>query len=167
MKHKKLMISILILLIAVCGLIFFMLTKPDENEKVRRVLVQFTRLADKPSTASAAELAVKLRTLQTVFCEQVMLDIRTPAISEIYTPRSLEPLLIRYRKHFSYTQSGMNDLEINISGNRADALFSLHLTGVTLKGYKVDEVRDINCVLVKSNDIWRIEKVTVTNILER
>ena len=167
MKRRKLIISTVIALIVCGAAVFLTCIRQDDNAKIRRVIFKFVRLAEKPDHASAAELAVKLRTLQTVFCDEVTLDIRHPAISEKYSPRSLEPLLVRYRKHFNHADASLSDLEINISGERADALFSVHLTGVTLRRHRVDEVRDVNCTLIRADGAWRIEKVSITNVLER
>ena len=124
-------------------------------------------LAVKPETSGATELAVKLRTLHRVFADEVEIDIRAAKIADKYTPRSLEPLLVNFRKSFTRTDCSASDIEIKTDSRYAEAVFSCRFKGTPKQGAPFDEVRDVTCHLQKSEGVWKINRVVVNDILER
>jgi hypothetical protein len=86
-------------------------------------------LASKPEAASPAELALKLRILQRVFADKVTIDFGARRMSDVYTPRSLEPMLANFRKSFVSTTASMSDEELRIDKVRADIVFACRFRG--------------------------------------
>ena len=164
-KHKFLSAAIVLLLIS--GAAYWLLKGTSEEEKVRKVLIALTTLAEKPQNVSPTEFAVKLRTLQTVFAEKVVIDFGARRMSDVHSARSLEPLLISFRKHFLYTSCSLSDEEITVDADRASTVFACRFKGKPQQGNYVDEVRDVSCQLVKRDRKWYIEKISINDILER
>lgn len=164
-KYKILLLTAALLLLTFAAYRIF--TGNSDEEKIRKTLHRLTTLAAKPQEPRPAELAAKLRTLQTIFAEQVTIDFGARKMSETYTPRSLEPLLVNFRKQFISSDCSMSDLETTVSGGHADTVFACRFQGTPRKGNAVDEVRDINCRLVKHDKTWYIESISINDILER
>ena len=167
MKAKNKIILLLLILFGCAIAAYFVFAGSGDEAKIRRTLEKMTQLAAKPQEPKPAELAMKLRILQTVFAEQVSIEFSAHRFAENYTPRSLEPMLVNFRKHFASSDSSMSDLEINLSGSRADAVFSCRFQAVNRKKERVDEVYDVHCQLVKREQTWYIERVSINEILER
>ena len=164
-KYKFIFFSAAVLIL--CAAAYWVLKGTSEEEKVRKVLFQLTTLAEKPQGVRPTELAVKLKTLQTVFADSVSIDFGARKLSDTYTPRSLEPMLVSFRKHFVETTCSMSDVEITLQGDRANAVFACRFKGVPRQGNRVDEVRDVSCQLVKRDQKWYIENISINDILER
>lgn len=146
---------------------YYFLNSNSDEEKIRKSLVSLASLAVKPSEASPAELAVKLRTIQTIFTGEIIIDFGARKLSGKYTPRSLEPMMVNFRKHFANSKCSAGNIEITVAGERADAVFSCSFKGTTIKGDVIDEVKDVNCRLVKYEKKWYIESISINDILER
>lgn len=167
MKKKHKTIAAFIVLLLAAGAAYFIFKGTSEEEKVRKTLVKLTTLADKPQNVSPTEFAVKLRTMQTIFAEQVVIDFGARRLSDVYSARSLEPLMINFRKHFITASCSLSDEEITVNGERANAVFACRFKGRPQQGNYVDEVRDVSCQLVKHDKTWYIEKISINDILER
>lgn len=156
-----------ILAILLLAAAYFFWNSSGDEEKIRKSLVSLASLAAKPAEASPAELAVKIRILQTIFAEQIIIDFGSRKLSGNYSPRSLEPMMVNFRKHFTSSKCSAGNIEINIAGERADAVFSCTFKGTTNKGEVIEEVKDVNCRLVKHEQKWYIESISINDILER
>ena len=164
-KHKRLFLLLLMLIVAAAGYRLF--KAPTEEEKIEKTLREMATLADKPEEISPAEFAVKLKTLQRVFAENVTIEFGAHRFSDIRSRRSLEPLLINFREHFAKAGCSISDIEINITNERASVVFACRFIGRPKQGAAVDEIRDVTCQLVKLENKWYIERVSINDILER
>lgn len=139
----------------------------SDEAKIINTVSDMVSLASKPEAASPAELALKLRILQRVFADKVTIDFGARRMSDVYTPRSLEPMLANFRKSFVSTTASMSDEELRIDKVRADIVFACRFRGKPKSGIYVDEVRDVTCSLQKTDGVWKIDKVVINDILER
>ena len=146
---------------------YFVWNNNSDEEKIRRTLISLASLAEKPDAARPTELAAKLRIIQTVFTDNINLDFRDIRLSGNYSARSLEPMLVNFRKHFADSDCSAGNMDITVSSDRADAVFSCSFSGRTSKGELIKEVRDVNCRLVKIDKTWYIESISINDILER
>ena len=100
-----------------------------------------------------------------------MLVVATPAMAS--SLRSSEHLFQSYRWKegrpvFSRAHLDMDDLTVTISPeDTANAVFSCRLSGKLHGQDYIEEVRDIDCRLKKNDGVWRIEKLDITEVLER
>jgi hypothetical protein len=164
---KLLFILIIAALAAVSGALWMIFFFKSEEHKVKLVLDKLVYLAERPASPGAAELAVKLGSIDDIFAGEVSLDFGRRVLSGTYSSRSIEPLLVQYRKVFARAAVEMDDLTVTVAGDTAEAVFSCRLTGKLHRGDLIEEVRDVGCRLKKIEDKWRIVKLEINEVLER
>ena len=71
-KHKIILLASALVLLAFAAYRIF--SGNSEEEKIRKTLLRLTTLAAKPQEPKPTELAAKLRTLQTIFAENVSIN---------------------------------------------------------------------------------------------
>ena len=168
MKNKLLLLILTAVALAGAAL-WVTFSLQSEETKVKQVLEKLILLGERPENPGAAELAVKLGSIDDIFADQVVIEFgRRSRISGTYTQRSIEPLLVQYRKVFSRAHLDMDDLTVTISPeDTANAVFSCRLSGKLQGQDYIEEVRDIDCRLKKTDGVWRIEKLDINEVLER
>ena len=166
MKNKLLLLILTVVALAGAAL-WVTFALQSEEHKVKLVLDKLVYLAERPASPGAAELAVKLGSIDDIFAGEVSLDFGRRVLSGTYSSRSIEPLLVQYRKVFARAAVEMDDLTVTVAGDTAEAVFSCRLTGKLHRGDLVEEVRDIECRLKKIEDKWRIIKLEINEVLER
>ena len=168
MKNKLLIFITFAALIAAGGAFWAFRLSRSEEHKVKQVINQLVDLGKRPENPGPAELAIKITAIDNIFAEQVILDFGRRWNSGVFSNRSIEPLLVQYRKAFIHAELKMDDLTINIPDQEtANALFSCRLTGKLHRGDYIEEVRDVECRLKKIEGSWRIDKLEVNEVLER
>ena len=167
MKKRVVVFLLAAAAVCICAFVAVFFLKSEEH-KVKLVLDKLIYLGERPENPGAAELAVKLGSIDDIFAEQVSLDFGRRFLSGIYSSRSIEPLLVQYRKAFVRADLKMDDLTVTISPeDTANAIFSCRLTGKLHRGDQIEEVRDVECRLKKTEGKWRIEKLEINEVLER
>ncbi len=168
MKNKLLLLILTAVALAGAAL-WVTFALQSEEAKVKAVLEELIRLGERPENPGAAELAVKIASIDDIFADRVVIEFgRRGRISGTYSPRSIEPLLVQYRKVFARAELAMDDFTVTVSPeDTANAVFSCRLTGKLHRGDYIEEVRDVDCRLKKADGVWRIEKLDINEVLER
>ena len=103
-----------------------------------------------------------------MFAPVCRFDFKYEMFTGNLTPREITSNLARYRVFFRRSNVSMRDLHLlDITGDHAVAVFTGMLNGVTADGKKVEEVRDFFCKLVKIEGRWRIDELSVHEVLEK
>ena len=168
MKNKLLLLILTAVALAGAAL-WVTFSLRSEEAKVKRIVAELVKLGERPASPGAAELAVKIASIDDIFADQVEISFgRRFGLSGVYTPRSIEPLLVQYRKVFIHAAMAADDLTVTIeSEDTANAVFSCRLTGKLHRGDYIEEVRDVECRLKKLAGVWKIDRLNINEVLER
>lgn len=157
-----------VVIVLLGGLSLWYLCRDSEELKITRTLRALCTLASKPEKESAALGAVKISKTDDVFAPSCRFEFKHEMFSGSYTPREITGQLTRYRAFVRWSEASMRDLQIlEITPERATAVFTGFLEGATTDGKGISEVRDLFCELVKVEGEWRIDELTVREILEK
>ena len=167
MRIKGKWIVLLIILFLLGGISLWYITRDSEEAKVKRKLHELADFGIKAEGEKEIFGALKVNGTDKVFAPQFELSLKYDMFSGTYTPREMTANLARFRMLFKQVKVRVADTVITINGDKADAVFTGLLDGVTADGKAVNEVRELNCTLAKIDGKWLINKLVVRDILEK
>jgi len=141
----------------------------DSDEK--RIRKCFDRLAEcvtKPSGEQSVMMAAKMHNLGNVFADTCYFECERAMMTGDYTPEEVSSHAVRARSLFGDVKLAFYDLNVLLSGEgRATATVTARLTGTMKSGESFQETHELDCVLAKCEDDWRINKVVVVQVLDK
>lgn len=167
--HQLIWIVAAVILLVAGGYIYYLRNMTDEA-KIRDVLETLCDIGTK-SGEGAAATALKLKSLEKIFAPEVDINLDDRIFAGKVKQTELTGDVVRFRAIFDRVKIGMRDLEIKVEGpEQAEAVFTGSLDGVGKSGGgvgTVSEVRDIFCKLEKIDGDWKINSLSVQNILQK
>ncbi len=166
--HRKKVVFFALFLLA-AGAVWFFFFRSSEEGKVRAVLREFAYVCSRTEGEKTSLGLWKVHSSKSLFAAECVLSVTgADSFSGRYTPEALSSNLLRYRQMMATSEMSFSDMAPRIvSPERADVSFSARLRGVVRGGGAVDEVRDMECELVKEEGKWKIARLEARPVLER
>ncbi len=162
---KTVTIALLLVLLGIWAVVHSL---PSEEKKVRK---QFDLLAESVSKGrgeGTIGTAQKVQKIRTLFAKNCGLHIRVYSLSGNYTPHEIASHAARARLRFSRLSLRFYDLDIEFpEEGTAKVTLTARLTGTTTTGEHVDETRELECVLKRTDGKWLFSDCTVVEVLRK
>ncbi len=166
--RKRILISaLLVFVLAAGGATAWHFLRAGEEGRIRRTLRELCSLATKGSGETAASGLRKIRQVESLFAPRCRFDFRHEMFSGELSDVEIASTLTRFRALFTSVSVKMRDLEISVAPpDEASAVFTGILEGRSKDGRSVSEVRDLFCSLKLLDGRWKVERITVREVLE-
>ena len=166
--NKRILISaILVLVLAAGGAAAWYFLRDSDEVKIRRTLRELCSLATKGSGEKTASGLLKIRQVESLFAPRCHFNFKHEMFSGELSDTEIASTLARFRALFSTVSVKMRGLEITVEPpDSASAVFTGILEGRMKDGRTVSEVRDLFCSLKRIDDRWKVDRITVREVLE-
>jgi len=156
------------LLLVLLGIWAVVRSFPSEEKKVRKQFDLLAQSVSKVRGDGTITTARKVQKIRTLFAENCGLHIRVYSLSGNYTPHEIASHAVRARLHFSKLSLRFYDPEIDFpEEGTAKVTLTARLTGTTTTGEYVNETRELECVLKRTDGKWLFSSFKVVEILRR
>jgi hypothetical protein len=159
---------IIAILIVIVGITAIMYLSPSEEKRVRKQFDLLSKWVSKDSGETAFTMVSKTQSIATLFAKSCGIRAPVHALSGDYTPEEISGYATRARLEFSKLSLRFYDHDINfVEAGTARVLVTGNLTGRSTGGERVNETREVHCVLKKIEDKWLFSDIEVVEILKK
>ena len=162
--QKRIVIGLAILLALIAGYVFFQ----SDTKRVKKQFAHLSDLVSKEPNESPFTLARKIQDLGKLFAQSCELIIPIDAISASFGPQEITGYATRGRASFSELTLKFYDLSVEFPEKRtARVRLTASLTGKMGGGDKMDDTREVQCLLKKIGNRWLFTKLEVIEVLKK
>ncbi|MFA7230752.1 MAG: hypothetical protein WC071_05735, partial [Victivallaceae bacterium] len=150
MVNKNIIITLftLVLIIVTIFLVWNTYFNKSDKDLINEQLTSLRTLASKYPGEGTSSSIIKSKSLENLFAPSCKLDLRSDMFSGDYTQEEISANAVRYRSLFNHAVINLHDIEIElISATEAKAEFTGSFDGITKSGNRVNEYRDLTCLL--------------------
>jgi|YNPNPStandDraft_1061719.scaffolds.fasta_scaffold90831_2 hypothetical protein len=167
-KRRHLLIGFLILL---GGILLWKILFPSEEKRVIQRFELLSRYTEKKANEDILSTANRIKNLSQLFANPCEFKIEGDpfySFTGSYSREEIGGYALRGRSYFLDLSLNFSDYKIKFS-DRETAQVQLigRLTGKTTAGERVDEVRELLCMLKKIEKAWLIARLEVVEVLKR
>ncbi len=167
-KLRYILLGIVILLIGFFSWKYFF---PNEEKKVIKQFELLSQYVEKVAEEDILSAANRMKNISQLFADPCEFKIEgDPSYSFIgsYSRDEIKGYTLRGRSYFSELSLRFDDYNIEFpEKNMAQVRLTGRLTGRSTAGEKVDEVRELLCILNKVGKAWLFSRLEVIEALKR
>ena len=165
MKIKYLVVGVLIVII---GIVVVITLIPSEEKRVKRQFDLLSEWVSKSPEENAFTMLQKIRNIGTLFDEHCEMRAPDQSLSGSYTRQEISTYAGSARSHVSQLDLRFYDLRIIFPEKEvARVNLTARLTGRSTAGERVDETRELECVLKKIDKRWLFSQIEVIEVLKK
>ncbi len=167
---KKLCLLVLALLLGGAAGVWFWCFRDTPENKIRQVMLTLAECVTKQPGEGAASGLLKIRQGTDLFLEPCRIEIDgTMFHGEELSQAVIQSHLARFRKIFTSVRAGVEHTEVRLTGEYTARMeFTGTLHGTFQTGKTISEVRNLVAEFrICEDNLWRIERLHVQNVLER
>ena len=165
MKIKYLLVGVLI---AVAGIVLAVTLIPNEEKRVKRQFHLLSEWVSKSPEENALTMLQKVKNIGTLFDEHCEMKIADQSLSGSYTRQEVSTFAGSARSYVSQLDLKLYDLRIVFPEKEiARVNLTARLTGRSTAGERVDETRELECVLRKIDKKWLFSQIEVIEVLKK
>jgi hypothetical protein len=155
-------------LIVVVGIVVAITLIPSEEKRVKRQFSLLSEWVSKSSEENAFTMLQKMKNIGTLFDERCEMKIPDQSLSGSYTRQEVSTYAGSTRSYLSQLDLKFYDLHI-IFPEKGIARVNLtaRLTGSSTTGERMDETRELECVLRKIDKQWLFSQIEVIEVLKK
>ncbi len=159
---------VLVVVVAAAGIFGAFALFPSEETKVKKQFSLLAAYASKEEGEKILTMAEKMRNLEFLFSEPCEIEAPPYSLSGSLKRAEIAGLAARARMNFSHLTMEFHDLSLCFpEEGTARAVVTGRVKGRTISGESVHEVREMECVLKKSQDQWLFEHWGIVEVLKR
>ncbi len=164
-KKRYLLIG---MLIAILGSVVVMAAFPSEEKKVKKQFRLLSEWVSRSPEENAFTMLQKMRNVGSLFDRHCELKTDYPSLSGSYTPEEISTYVGSAHSHVSRLDLTFYDLQIAFPEKEvAKATLTARLTGRSTAGERMDETRELECLLKKIEKKWLFSQIEVVEVLKR
>ena len=165
MKIKYLIVGALIVVV---GIVVAITLIPSEEKRVKRQFSLLSEWVSKSPEETAFTMLQKMKNIGTLFDEHCEMKIPDQSLSSSYTRQDISTFAGSARSYVSQLDLKFYDLLV-IFPEKGVARVNLtaRLTGRSTAGERVDETRELECVLRKIDKKWLFSQIEVVEVLKK
>jgi len=164
-KMKYLIAAFLIVVVAISAALLFF---PSEERKVKRRFALFSDYVSKDSKENTITMASKIKRITALFSEHCNFMISDHSLSGNYTREDISGMALRGRAYFSTLDLKFYDLKVSLpEKDLARVNVTARLSGQSVDGERVDETRELMCLLKKVEKNWLFSSLEVIEVLRK
>ncbi len=165
MKIRYLVVGVLL---AITGIVVVFTLIPSEEKRVKRQFDLLSEWVSKSPEENAFTMLQKIRNIGTLFDEQCKMKAPEQSLSGNYTRQEISTYAGSARSHVSQLDLKFYDLHIIFPEKEvAKVDLTARLTGRSTAGERVDETRELECVLRKIDKQWLFSQIEVIEVLKK
>ncbi len=166
MVKRKYPFFLLILLFA--GTLTAFLLLPTEEKRVKRRFALLSKNLTKSVGEDAFMMLRKVKGIGGLFGEGCYFIVPDYPLSGTYTREEISRLALQARAHFSDVTLKFYDMKVYFpEKNSARVNLTARLTGNSVGGERVDETRELLCLLKKQEKDWLFQSIEVIEVLRK
>ena len=152
----------------VVGIVVAITLIPSEEKKVKRQFTLLSEWVSKSPEENAFTMLQKMKNIGTLFDEHCEMKIPDQSLSSSYTRQDISTFAGSARSYVSQLDLKFYDLLV-IFPEKGVARVNLtaRLTGRSTAGERVDETRELECVLRKIDKQWVFSQIEVIEVLKK
>ncbi len=163
-----LLLGIAILLI---GIFSWKYLFPSEEKRVIKQFELLSQYVEKVAEEDILSAANRMKNISQLFADPCEFKIEGDSSYSFigsYTREEIKGYALRGRSYFSELSLRFHDYKIEFpEKHRAEVRLTGRLTGRSTAGERVDEVRELFCLLKKDKNVWLLDRLEVVEILKR
>jgi len=164
-KIKYLVVGVLIVII---GIVVVITLIPSEEKRVKRQFDLLSEWVSKSPEENAFTMLQKIRNIGTLFDEHCEMKAQDQSLSGSYTRQEISTYAGSARSHVSQLDLRFYDLRIIFPEKEvARVNLTARLTGRSTAGERVDETRELECILRKIDKKWLFSQIEVIEVLKK
>ena len=165
MNIKYLLVGVLIVAVGVAAAVALI---PSEEKRVKRQFHLLSEWVSKSPEENAFTMLQKMKEIGTLFDEHCEMKIPDQSLSESYTRQEISTYAASARSHLSELDLKFYDLHILFPEKEiAKVNVTARLTGRSTAGERMDETRELECVLRKIDKKWFFSQIEVIEVLKK
>ena len=165
MKIKYLLVGALIVVV---GIVLAITLIPSEEKRVKRQFHLLSEWVSKSPEENAFTMLQKMKNIGTLFDEHCEMKISDQSLSGSYTRQEVSTYAGSARSYLSQLDLKFYDLRIVFPEKEtARVNLTARLTGRSTAGERVDETRELECVLRKIDKQWLFSQIEVIEVLKK
>jgi len=164
-KIKYLLVGALIVVVAIVLAITLI---PSQEKRVKRQFHLLSEWVSKSPEENALTMLQKMKNIGTLFDEHCEMKIPDQSLSGSYTRQEVSTYAGSARSYLSQLDLKFYDLRIIFPEKEiARVNLTARLTGRSTAGERVDETRELECVLRKIDKQWLFNQIEVIEVLKK
>ncbi len=156
------------MLIVIPGIIVMIAVIPSEEKRIKK---QFQLLSDwisKSPEENALTLLQRMKYIGNLFDEPCGFKIKDPSLSGSYTRQEIATYAGSARSYVSQLDLKFYDFRITFPEKEiANVNLTARLTGRSTAGERIEETRELECVLRKIDKQWFFSQIEVVEVLKK
>ncbi|MGZ3567933.1 MAG: hypothetical protein ACXU9W_03990 [Thermodesulfobacteriota bacterium] len=165
MKIKHLLVSSVIV---VAGIVVIITLIPSEEKRVKRQFALLSEWVSKSPEENAFTMLQKMKNIGTLFDERCEMKIPDQSLSGSYTRQEVSTYAGGARSYLSQLDLKFYDLHIIFPEKEmAKVNVTARITGRSTAGERMDETRELECVLRKLDKQWLFSQIEVIEVLKK
>ena len=165
MKIKYLVIGVLIVVVGIVVVIALM---PSEEKRVKRQFHLLSEWVSKSPEENAFTMLQKMKDIGTLFDEHCEMKIPEQSLSGSYTRQEVSTYAGSARSYLSQLELKFYDLRIIFPEKEiAKVNLTARVTGRSSSGERMDENRELECLLRKIDKKWLFSQIEVIEVLKK
>ena len=165
MKIKHLLVGVLIVVV---GIVVAITLIPSEEKRVKRQFHLLSEWVSKSPEENAFIMLQKMKNIGNLFDERCEMKIPDQSLSGSYTRQEISTYAGSARSYLSQLDLKFYDLRILFPEKEiAKVNLTARLTGTSTAGERMDETRELECVLRKIDKKWFFSQIEVIEVLKK
>ena len=165
MKIKYLLVGALIVVV---GIVLAITLIPSQEKRVKRQFHLLSEWVSKSPEENAFTMLQKMKNIGTLFDEHCEMKIPDQSLSGSYTRQEVSTYAGSARSYVSQLDLNFYDLGIVFPEKEiARVNLTARLTGRSTAGERMDETRELECVLRKIDKQWLFSQIEVIEVLKK
>ncbi|HYA94542.1 MAG TPA: hypothetical protein VEK32_23895 [Thermodesulfobacteriota bacterium] len=163
-KRYLFILGLMVILGIVIAITFF----PSEEKRVKKRFHLLSVWVSKSTEENAFTMLQKMRDIGSLFDEHCDLETDYPSLSGSYTREEISTYVGSARSHVSQLSLKFYDLQIVFPEKEvAQVTLTARLTGRSTAGEQMDETRELECLLRKTEKKWLFRQIDVVEVLKK
>jgi hypothetical protein len=162
---KHILLALLIVIVGVWAAFRFLET---DERKVKKQFAQLSECVSKKPGESPIVMAQKVKNIGSLISESCEIKSPFDSFSGRNTREEVSAYAARGRSYFSTLDLKFYDLSISLPEKGvANVTLTARLTGTSAAGERLEETRELRCVLKKAEKKWLFSEIEVVEVLKR
>ncbi len=164
-KKRYLLIGALIVIL---GVVLAITLFPSEEKRVKKQFHLLSEWVSKSPEENAFTLLQRMKNIGTLFDMHCELKVPDQSLSGTYTREEISTYAGSARSHVSQLDLKFYDLQVVFPEREvAKVTLTARLTGLSTAGERIDETRELECLLRKIRKKWFFSQIEVIEVLKR
>jgi len=158
---------LLLLLLGAGWLVWDTYFNKTDKRMIQEQLYKFSSNASKYSGEGMAQGLLKCKALESIFDKNCHVNINLDMFTGSFAPEEISSKAMFLRNQVNSAVIGLHNANIEIDGDKAEAVLTASLDGESRSGKRFNEYRELIFFFKKDEGKWLVYKIDIHQILEK